>query len=540
MELDQETMKKLREKGKQSLFFFARAILGFAELDPKIHRPACKALEDYEHNTRIVVVFPRTWFKSTIASIAYPIWRSINDPNSRGLIAQSTYDNACKKLRAIAGVFEKNNLFRALYADILPTKQCRWSGECLEVKRTNAHPEGTFEAAGVGTTTTSRHYDYIIQDDTIAPKKDDMTGIIQQPTQMDIEKAIGWHSLCHPMLLHPKNSQIVIVGTRWAERDLIGYIKEKFPDYHIIEKTACEKDGEPCGLDDGGTPTWDRFDADVLREIEANEGPYMFACLYLNKPTAAINQVFRREWIRYYDNKPKQCFACTSVDLAAAEKEESSNPDYNVITTTAVDPRSGRIYVLEYTRDRMSPSDVINVIFDHYHRYHPTKTIVEAIGYQRVLMHYIQQRQRKQNCLFYIDQLKGYGKVSKQERIRSLQAYFSDGLIMIREGMDELEHELLAFPKGQHDDILDTLSMQKRFWIEIMDLSKLEVDAKPQDPFSGSAVIDELKGRFSGIGAYPYDMGNVEDQYFDDIGIRSSGMKQRIRGHLEDSRILMA
>ena len=147
MRLDKDTIEKLRNRCKQSLFFLSRGVLGFKDLTPKIHRPICVALQNHERYPRLLVVFPRTWFKSTLASVAYPIWRAINDPNVRGLIVQNSFSNACKKLAAIRNIFEKNILFRALFPEILPDKTCRWMKECLEVKRTEGHPEGTFEAA---------------------------------------------------------------------------------------------------------------------------------------------------------------------------------------------------------------------------------------------------------------------------------------------------------------------------------------------------------------------------------------------------------
>lgn len=536
MQLDEQTIRSLRERGQKSLFFLARGILGFSDLDVSIHKPICLTLQ-HPDNTRVIVVLPRTWFKSSISSIAYPIFRAINDPDIRILVAQSTYDNACKKLQAIASVFEKNALFRLLYNDILPTKQCRWSGECLEVNRTKAHPEGTFEAAGVGTTTTSRHYDVIIEDDTIAPKKDDMTGIVQQPTQLDIEKAIGWHSVCHPMLLHPTKSQIVVVGTRWAERDLIGYLMLNFPEYKIVSRAALEKDGKSASWDEGGRPVWSRFNEEAIHEIEHNEGPYMFAALYLNKPTAAINQVFKRNWIQYYEQPGKGCYACTSVDLAAADREESGNPDFNVVLTTGFDPQTGRVFVLEYTRERMNPSEVINSIFTHHNRYHPVKVIVEAIGYQRTLVHWLQKKQRKLGLIFSVEQVKSH-KQSKVDRIRALQPYFSAGLISLKKEMISMEQELLAFPKGEHDDLIDALSMQVHFWTEMMGLARGEEreEKDPRKTFGGD-VIKELTERFEAVGKYPYDQGNMDDRYFSDQPWMPEELKNRVRSRLEQSRV---
>ena len=537
MHLDQATLLRLREEAKKSLFFFARAIVGFSDLDPLIHKPVCDTIQDYEHNPRVTVELPRTWFKSSICSIAYPIWRAINNPNVRILIAQNIYTNATKKMQAIKGVFDKNALFRTLFFDVLPTKDCRWSTECLEVKRSMPHPEGTFEAVGVGTTATSRHYDVIIEDDTIAPKKDDLTGIVQQPTQMDIERAIGWHNLCHPMLLHPTKSQIVVVGTRWAERDLLGFIYSKFAEYVRIKKAACEKDGEAATLEEGGKPTWpDRFGADVLDAIARQEGPYMFASLYLGKPTAAINQVFKREWIEYFDRHPKRCFACTSVDLAAADKEESSDPDYNVILTTAVEPSSGRVFVLEYTRGRMSPGEVIEAIFGHYARHNPIKVRIEAIGYQRVVAGFLRQRQRKANVLFAVEEITGY-RGSKEERIRGLQPYFANRLVAIRPGMVELEQELLAFPKGAHDDIVDALSMQKDFWTEMTEMKEAMKEDEAKDPFMGEVIIKELLERRDALNHYPYDGGNMDLRWLNEE-VYSAAMRREMIERAEERRRL--
>jgi predicted phage terminase large subunit-like protein len=548
--MDQKTIQELREKGKESLFFFARAILGFKDLDPKIHKPICKELENFTKNTRMSIELPRTWFKSTLVSISYSLWRAINDPNIRILIAQNTHGNACKKLKAIALIVEKNKLFKVLYSDILPISGCRWSSEILELNRTAAHPEGTFEAAGVGTATTSRHYDLIIEDDTISPKKDDMTGIIQQPTKADIEKAIGWHGLCHPMLLHPTKSQVVVVGTRWAERDLLGYVYDSFPEYVNIRRTAIEdENGDACGADydhvtneliieGNGKLTWpERFDEAALVELLKVEGPYMFACLYLGKPTAAINQVFNRDWILYFDNHARECYACTSVDLASAKKEQSSDPDYNVILTTAIEPRSGCVYVLEYTRERMSPSSVIDAIFRHYYKYHPVKVIVEAIGYQRTLTHWLKRKQRKSETLFTVEEITSHEQ-SKVDRIRGLQPLFSAGKIFIKTHMVNLEQELLAFPKGAHDDIIDTLSMQQKFWTEMMDYSRAVAPKVIADPFKGSTIIDELLGRFSKVQRYPFDGGNMDDFYLSTIS--SPELRSRIRTDAENRRRQLA
>ena len=62
--LDKETVEKLRNKGKESLFFFARAILGFSDFTAHIHKPICEVLQNSD-NKRELIILPRDWFKSS-------------------------------------------------------------------------------------------------------------------------------------------------------------------------------------------------------------------------------------------------------------------------------------------------------------------------------------------------------------------------------------------------------------------------------------------------------------------------------------------
>ena len=227
----------------------------------------------------------------------------------------------------------------------------------------------------------------------------------------------------------------------------------------------------------------------------------------MNFPCSATNQVFKREWINYYQTIPRNLVICTAVDLASAEKEESSDPDYNVILTAGINPYNGNIYIIHYTRERMSPSSVINSIFDHYRAYKPVKVILEGIGYQRTLQHWLEQKQRKHNCLFTVDVITSH-KASKVDRIRGLQPFFAASRIFIKSGMDELERELLSFPKGAHDDIVDTLSMELDFFNTSTTLVDQDKEARlSRNPFSFDLILKELNARNMKPKQYPYDMG---------------------------------
>lgn len=515
IELSQEALDKLRTKCKQSLFFLARAVLGFTDLDKDIHRPICVALQNYQKNNRMLIILPRSWFKSSVASIAYPIWRAINNPNVRILIAQNSMTNAKKKIFSIKQIFEGNGLFRALFPDLLPGKDKPWSAECLVVNRTLNAPEGTFEPAGTGTAVTSRHYDLIIEDDTVAPDFDQMTGDIQQPTSVEIDKSIGWHKMCHPLLLHPLKSQILVVGTRWAQEDLLGWIMKHTKNYKIMTRSALEKPGEigvPLSSDLGGVPAWSRFDNGVLDELKSSLGVFMFELLYLNVASSAINQVFKRDDIRYYEEVPYDLLYCTSVDPAPSDSAgKKMDSDYNVVLTTALDVRTSTVYVAHYNQERVDPGVLIDRIFSHYNAYKPVMVKVESVAYQKTLSYWIRKRQESENNRFYIDEVKT-GNASKAARILALQPWFAGHRVHIKKEHAALERELLGFNPAKnssgHDDIIDALTMHVDFWSKNIEVHRIDVqDNDVVDNMSGNAVISELIGRATTDKKYPYDIG---------------------------------
>ncbi|KKM59931.1 hypothetical protein LCGC14_1546930 [marine sediment metagenome] len=513
-QLDKDTIDKFREMGESSLFFFARAILGFEDFDKNIHKPACDELQDPK-NTRVLVVFPRVWFKSTMGAIAYAIWEGIKNPNIRILIVQNSYANACKKLQSIKQIFEKNKLLRALWPHVLPGKNSIWSRECLTLTRTAAHPEGTFEAAGTGTAVISRHFDIIIEDDTVAPEKDALTGLMQVPTQFEIEKAIGWHRVAYPLLLHPIKSKRVVIGTRWAERDLIGWILENCPEFKLISRAARENDKGEGDLN--GHIIWDRYNDEVLAQLERSMGPYMFQTLYMNMPIASINQVFKREWIQYFTDLPIQRgdsgICCTSVDPAASDSDSSSDPDYNTVVTTKVYPKSGMIYVVDAHKERMNPGQLIGEILRQQAIWDSVVVKIEAIAYQRTLNYWLKKKQEKLNRYFYVEEIKSHGKTSKEDRIRAMQPFFSNGLIYLSINCQDVERELLSFPNGAHDDLIDALCMQVGFWADETRVRRIDKERNNLlDPFSGASLIAECMGLANQSHGYPFDIGLMSER----------------------------
>lgn len=495
--LSDDEISWIKSLSKQNFYFFAKFVLDYpfetSWLQPHIHKPICDALQDWKTNTRICCVLPRSWLKSTVCSVYYPIWRGVCDPNVRVLIVQNTAPNAEKKLAAIRGQFETNALLRLLFPEVLPDASCVWATKAICLKRTLAHPESTVETAGTRSKTVSRHYDVIIEDDTVAPDFDELGENNLCPSKDDIDLAIGFHKLAYALLVDFSSSQQIIVGTRWFEKDLISWNASHEKSYLRIERACRETNGQS---DRDGEVTYpERFPSEVLEDLEEAFGTYLFSCLYLNNPLSSTDMVFQKEWIKHYDTVPRHLICYTLVDPAGgglqptAKKKARSDPDFNVVMTVGKDTKQGGLYVLEYDRFRGSPSQLISSIFRQQKRWSSLQVGIEGVQYQATLDHWVKEHMRRTNQFFHVVMLKAVR--AKEIRIRALQPLFQAGAVFTRTHHTELHMELEAFPLGAHDDTIDALSMVLQL-ASLSDLRMKEEDSTELAPNSLEEALHDL------------------------------------------------
>lgn len=513
--LDPEKIKELRELAMGDLFLFAKGVLGFDWFTEEIHKPLCRKLELYpewerdgelrhhekgarlpNNGTNMKIKLPRGWLKTTMCSQAYPIWRAVRNCNIRVLLTQNTKDNAVKKLIVMDDVFLNNQLFRLLFPELIPRNGIdTWNKDSKCVHRTKALPEGTFDAAGTRTGVVSRHYDLIIEDDTVAPDLDAMGVEVVIPSKNDIDKAIGYHRLVPGLLVHHKESQNLVVGTRWYVEDLLKWIetKEKTLFEHYDRAVTEDKDGNPDPKGEIQYP--ERFDQEVLDGLKMKLGSYMYRCLYLNQPVLPDEMSFKPEWFQYYETLPKQLAIHTTVDTAGDPEDSKGVPDYCVVMTTGKCLSTGRIYVIDYFRQQCNPGELVQAIFDHVKLYSPLSTRIEAVGYQYSLKHWIRERQISENFFFNVDKVStNHSRLSKNAKIMGLQPLFEAKQVFFRNWMTELATELQSFPMGAFDDIADALSSQLDLWAHVR-VHKRVPEYGEGGVFDAAAAMKEIEDR---------------------------------------------
>jgi predicted phage terminase large subunit-like protein len=487
----------LRERAKSSMYFFAKGILGYGWIVPHIHGSLCAALEDPQ-NTRLMFVLPRGWLKTTLCTISYSMWRSIKRPDIRILLTQNSSTNACKKLAVIREQWEKNVLLRALFPELLPSRSNTWKADSVCLTRAASFAESTYEAAGTSTRVVSRHYDVVIEDDTVAPDLDELGNEELAPTHDDVQKAIGWHRTnVLPLLNNPLTDTVIIVGTRWYDQDLIRYVMDNEPQYKVITRACRELDGKP---DAAGELTYpERFNDAVLQELEVNLGPYMFNCLYMNRPVRSEDMAFKPHWFQYYENLPASTALAiyTTIDTATdPAMAKTPTTDYSVVMTCGKDLGTGQIYVLEYFRARCNPGELCDAVLSHVLKFKPVCVAFQNVTFERSVVYWLRELMRRTGHFFALQPLDFPNrKDGKETRIAGLQPLFSNGVISVKPHMKELISELLKFPLGKNDDIADALSMQLVLWKSTRSNKEIFYGDSTNKMFSLETAMAEISAR---------------------------------------------
>jgi phage terminase large subunit-like protein len=85
---------------------------------------------------------------------------------------------------------------------------------------------------------------------------------------------------------------------------------------------------------------------------------------------------------------------------------------------------------------------------------------------------------RRRNTFFAIDELE-HRQISKETRIRGLLGRFASNSVTLVEGWcDDLIGEMVEFPRGIHDDLLDAVAYQQQI-IEIEESSEKPTKVVP-------------------------------------------------------------
>lgn len=415
---------------------------------------------------RIHIELPRGHLKSHIITKGWSIQQILRNPNVRILIVNATEENAVKFTRSIERYIGKGSLMEKIYGRFESTV---WNqNEFIISQRTEILDAPTLMAAGLQKTLTSQHYDVIIADDLVEPDN--------SRTKEQREKVHDFYLSLFD-LLEP-NGKLVVIGTRYHQDDLYARILEEHKqnnNWSVFVRSCYDSQGSILFPE--------KFTQAQLDDIKSKSF-YHFSTQYLNNPIDPDNADFKSDQIKYYDpSTPNPNSLYLTIDPAISLGRDA---DYSAFVVAGMFS-DRRIRVVESIHKRLIPSDLVDQVFELVKKWRLHRVGIETFAFQKTLKYDIQRQQRERGLFFSVDELgkrhsgRGEQVLSKEARIRRLQPYFEQGLVELAPSMSDLKDELLAFPRGRHDDLIDALSYQLDYLVP-----SLEKSAESRNPIHGS------------------------------------------------------
>jgi predicted phage terminase large subunit-like protein len=453
-------MVKRELKGRkllEDLYEFNKQVLQAENLGPlaPFHKEMCDFVMNKEGKNKKLILVPRGHLKSSLITVGYSLLRIAQNPKVRILIANATYDMACSFLTQIKKHLQNNEIFKDLYGD-LATGASKWSENMITVPAEEGFTtkEATITTYGVGGNLVSQHYDLIIMDDVV--NRD----LINTPEQ--IQKTILFYKDALD-LLEP-NGILLVIGTRWHQNDLYGWILDQtnaeqvYKGFDVMIRRAYEGNLE----EDLAIVTLypHKFTRGYLLDLKRDKGPWEFSSQYLNDVVPIETAKFKPDWFKVVTEdelRTRNIQYYTTVDPAIGLKKEN---DKTAIVTIGVD-EFNNWFLVNIIWGQFLPSVLINYIFTNWEAYHPKKIGIEMVAFQKSIQYALHDEMRRRNIFLNIQELKA--TTSKDQRIEGLIPRYANGTIFHLQQCphrDILEEELIWYPRGKHDDIVDALSYQ--------------------------------------------------------------------------------
>lgn len=285
-----------------------------------------------------------------------------------------------------------------------------------------------------------------------------------------------WYTSGPRQRLQP-NGSIVIVATRWSDKDLTGKVlrnSRNEDEWKVIELPA---------ILPSGNPLWPEFwSLEELLALKEELPPYKWNAQYQQTPTGEAGAIVKREWWKRWDrDRPPPCeFIIQSWDTAFTKSERA---DYSACTTWGVfhlneDPTNVNIILLDAFKDKWEFPELKQEAFRSWKEWQPDAFIIEAKAAGAPLVH---ELRRMGIPVSEYTPSRGNDKFA---RLNSVTDLFASGKVWAPDTKwaDDVIEEMARFPNAEHDDLLDS-SVQALIRFRQGGFLRLESDEEDEPMF---------------------------------------------------------
>lgn len=397
-------------------------------------------------NRRLLITQPPRSLKSICTSVAFPAWALGHDPSLRFLCVSYSEGLANELTRQFRMAVE-SSWYQRVFTKMRLKKETK--AECITTRG------GGRVALSVGGSVTGRGADFIIIDDPL--KAEDSASASARGSVID------WYDGTLSTRLNDKERGVIIlVMQRLHQEDLAGYLIERGGWHQLsLPAIAVENQVVPIGPGEVYRRKQDevlhpeRESRATLDRIKAEIGSLQFSAQYQQSPVPPEGNLIKRDWLRTYDAAPvpgRGIKVVQSWDIATTTDERN---DWSACTTWAVKRKD--YYLLDVWRGRLEFPDLRRKIIRNALDHRAQTVLIEKTGPGLQLIQDLRQ-----------DPTPGFPKPigivpegDKRMRMETQTPRFEAGHVLLPKDSPWLAtflEELLAFPRGRHDDQVDSVS----------------------------------------------------------------------------------
>lgn len=463
-----------------------------------VHDDICRRLERFSRQVaaglspRLMLLMPPRHGKSELASIRFPAWHLGQYPHHEIINVGYNLDLPMGFSRKVREIF-RDPVFHPIFPD------SQLDPDSQSVEKWNTTAGGGFTAAGRGGGITGKGAHILIVDDPIKDQEEADSVLVR-------EKLWDWYQSTAYTRLAPGGG-VLVIQTWWNDDDLAGRLqqamaligKEGAPEgidnFEIIKYPALSDafeyrdDTDPDDIGpiirvdhelsakelstqfNGKALTLlrgkdtclheDRYPTASLKRIRANLQPRIWSALYQQNPVPDEGMYFRKEFFKYHRQLPSAVGLklYTAWDFAIGEKEAN---DWTVGATILQDEQD-QLFVVEIVRFKGDSFQIVEAMLDTAARWTLPVTgyLMGAEDGQiwRAIKPMLDKRMTERRQYTAYEVLRPF--TDKLARARPLQGRMQQGRVIFPEGapwLPQVEQELLRFPAGAHDDVVDALA----------------------------------------------------------------------------------
>lgn len=447
-----------RKRAKEDIWFFVEYYLPhiIKTKTPDFHREIVNLLCT---ENRLGIAAPRGYAKSTLVFNIYALHCLLFNAEEDILIVSASDSVAVDQLVSkIRKELEEND---KLYEDFSPIlvwgekDSSKWTTDHIVIHKVDSNGRkkvfSQIRAKGRGCQVRGFRPSKVICDDL---EDDDLVKSEEQRKDLKYWFLSALFNVMRP------DAQIIFIGTILHPLSLISDIirkKEHFKNWTTRKYKA---------LSDGDRSLWpELYPIEKLLEKRTEIGTYSFEKEYQNNPISSDICLWKPPWIKRYDyhHKPKFIRKFAALDMASAEKQSA---DYSALCCVG-ETEDGRFYEIETIRGHWGTWDLIDHTLAFFQRHQPIKLGIEEQAAQQILKPVLLREARAReivlNGRLETLTLGNYTETEKKTRTprdkytRALSVihYWENGQVFMKN--DDLIEEIIVFPTGAHDDMVDAI-----------------------------------------------------------------------------------